>query len=124
MKKAKLKKIITWLDDFIRMNERHMQIQDGAIIRKDEEILVANTAANELKIKLEETQEALSRSRNFVRIIQSDKRRSIKDMAESIYILFNQNKAYKKWEFLIEEEKEHWMWLVVEIISWEKIIRR
>lgn len=121
MKKKQLKEIIVWLDWFIRMNERHMRIQDNAIIRKDQEIEICNNAAKAFKNILEETQEALSRSRNFVKIIQSDKRRSIKDMAESLYILFNQNKAYKKWEFLIEEEKEYWMWLMVEILSWEKV---
>lgn len=86
-----------------------MRIQDNTIIRKDQEIEICNNAAKALKETLEDTQEALSRSRNFVKIIQSSQRRSIKDMAESLYTLFNQNKAYKKWEFLIEEEKEYWM---------------
>lgn len=88
MKKKQLKEIIAKLDDFICMNERHMQIQDNALIRKDEEILVAMTSVNEFKLQLQETQEALSRSRNFVRIIQSDKRRSIKDMAKDLFDMY------------------------------------
>lgn len=70
------------------MNERHMQIQDNALIRKDEEITILTNASKQLRIQLEETQEALDRSRNFVRIIQSDKRRSIKDVAKDLYGLY------------------------------------
>lgn len=92
------------------MNERHMQIQDNAIIRKDEEISIANIAAGELKVLLEETQEALRRSRGMLNSIRADKvSRSIKEMAFSLYEIYNSGKAYKEWEFLIEEEKEHFM---------------
>lgn len=112
MKKKQLKQIISQLDDFIRMNERHMQIQDNALIRKDEEITILTNASKQLRIQLEETQEALSRSRNFVRIIQSDKRRSIKDMAKDLYDLYYNNISVdlrRSWEDLVEWEQEHWM---------------
>lgn len=72
----------------IDQNDRTMKIQDNAIIRKDQEIEIANNAAKAIREALEETQEALDRSRNFVRIIQSDKRRSIKDMAKDLYELY------------------------------------
>lgn len=86
-----------------------MRIQDNAIIRKDEEVEICNNAAKALKENLEDTQEALSRSRNFVKIIQSSQRRSIKDMAKHLYGMWHAAKLYKPWESLIEEEKEHWM---------------
>ncbi len=140
MKKKQLKKIIVWLDNFIRMNEKHMQIQDNALIRKDEEIIIKDTIISEQSktiedfkkywikrdLQLEETQEALSRSRNFVRIIQSDKRRSIKDMAKDLYDLYYNNISVdlrRSWEDLVEWEQEHWMWHLVEILSWEKLWR-
>lgn len=94
------------------MNERHMQIQDNALIRKDEEILVAMTIANEFKVKYQETQVALDRSRDFIRIIQSDKRRSIKDMAKDLYDLYYNNISVdlrRSWEDLVEWEQEYWM---------------
>lgn len=94
------------------MNEIHMQIQDNAIIRKDKEITILTNASNQLRIQLEETQEALDRSRNFVRIIQSDKRRSIKDMAKDLYDLYYNNISVdlrRSWEDLVEWEQEHWM---------------
>ena len=84
-----------------------MQIQDNALIRKDEEITILTNASKQLRIELEETQEALDRSRNFVRIIQSDKRRSIKDMAKSLfdcYFMWS-----RSWDTLSEEDQEHWM---------------
>lgn len=126
MKKNKLKDIIAWLDSLARMNEIHMQIQDNAIIRKDKEITILTNASNQLRIQLEETQEALDRSRNFVRIIQSDKRRSIKDMAKDLYDLYYNNISVdlrRSWEDLVEWEQEHWMWHLVEILSWEKLWR-
>lgn len=89
-----------------------MQIQDGAILRKDREISILTNAAKELKIQLEETQEALRRSRNFVRIIQSNKSRSIKDMAKDLYDLYYNNISVdlrRSWEDLVEWEQEHWM---------------
>lgn len=90
------------------MNERHMQIQDGAILRKDKEILVAMTIANEFKLKYQETQIALDRSRDFVRMIQSNKSRSIKDMAKDLYLLFDKTDI-RPWKNLSEEDQEHWM---------------
>ena len=35
------------------MNEKHMQIQDNALIRKDEEIIILTNACQELKAQLE-----------------------------------------------------------------------
>lgn len=89
-----------------------MKIQDNAIIRKDQEVEIANNAAKALKETLEDTQEALSRSRNFIKILQSDKRRSIKDMAKSLYRFYFKkvpNEAAKDWDFISENEQEHWM---------------
>lgn len=90
----------------IEINDSHLKIQDNAIIRKDEEILVAMTTVNELKLQLEDTLEALSRSRNFVRILQSDKRRSLESMAKDLYELYF---GERSWEDLITSEKEYWM---------------
>lgn len=85
-----------------------MQIQDNALIRKDEEIIILTNESKQLRIQLEETQEALSRSRNFVRIIQSDKRRSIKDMAKDLYSLFDKTEL-RPWNSMVLEDQEHWM---------------
>lgn len=125
MKKKQLKDIIAWLDNFIRMNERHMQIQDNALIRKDKEITILTNACKELKTQLEETQEALSRSRSFIKIIQSDKKRSIEDMAKSLYDLYYGSRVPEElrrwWEDLVTWEKEYWMSRLIEILSWEKV---
>lgn len=137
MKKKQLKKIIVWLDNFIRMNEKHMQIQDNALIRKDEEIIIKDTIISEQSktiedfkkywikrdLQLEETQEALDRSRNFVRIIQSDKRRSIKDMAKDLYGLYYWEVQKKPLDIETEWWLDQWMWIMVEILSWEKLWR-
>lgn len=95
MKKKRMWHLIDYQRDMIEkykkmidQNDRTMKIQDNAIIRKDQEIEIANNAAKAIREALEETQEALDRSRNFVRIIQSDKRRSIKDMAKDLYELY------------------------------------
>ena len=85
-----------------------MRIQDNAIIRKDQEVEICNNAAKALKETLEETQEALSRSRNFVKIIQSNQRRSIKDMAKDLYSLFDKTEL-RPWVWMVEEDQEHWM---------------
>ncbi len=108
--------VIQNLRKMIEINDSHLKIQDNAIIRKDEEILVAMTTVNELKLQLEDTLEALSRSRNFVRILQSDKRRSLESMAKDLYELYF---GERSWEDLITSEKEYWMWRLVEILSWE-----
>lgn len=97
----------------IEINDSHLKIQDNAIIRKDEEILVAMTTVNELKLQLEDTLEALSRSRSFVRILQSDKRRSLESMAKDLYELYYGSRVSdefkRSWEDLITSEKEYWM---------------
>lgn len=113
--------VIQNLRKVIEINDSHLAIQDKAIIRKDEEFLVATTTVNELKLQLEDTLEALSRSRNFVRIIQSDKRRSILEMAEDLYYFHYKGDVTKVFFLLEENEKELWMSHVVEIMSWEKI---
>lgn len=97
----------------IEINDSHLKIQDNAIIRKDEEILVAMTTVNELKLQLEDTLEALSRSRNFVKILQSDKRRSLESMAKDLYELYYGSRVpeelKRSWEDLVTWEQEHWM---------------
>lgn len=85
-----------------------MQIQDNALIRKDEEITILINVASELRILLEDTQEALSRSRNFIKVIQSNKRRSIKDMAKDLYSFFDKTEL-RPWNSMVEEDQEHWM---------------
>ncbi len=111
-------------DRIIKSNDTHMKIQDNALIRKDQEIEICNNAAKALKETLEETQEALSRSRNFVRIIQSDKRRSIKDMAKDLYGLYYWEVQKQPLDIETEWWLDQWMWIMIEILSWEKIIRR
>ena len=89
-----------------------MQIQDGAILRKDEEILLAMTIANEFKVKYQETQIALDRSRDFVKMIQSNKIRSIKDMAKDMYELWFERIPEElriDWKDLAEDQQEYWM---------------
>lgn len=97
----------------IEVTDKHLSIQDNAIIRKDEEILVAMTTVNELKLQLEDTLEALSRSRNFVKILQSDKRRSLESMAKDLYELYYGSRVpeelKRSWEDLVTWEQEHWM---------------
>jgi hypothetical protein len=112
--------VIQNLRKVIEVNDSHLAIQDKAIIRKDEEFLVATTTVNELKLQLEDTLEALSRSRSFVRIIQSDKRRSITAMAKDLFCEFDTINMCE-WEILTEKEQEEWMTYLVEIMSWEKI---
>jgi len=71
------------------MNEKHMQIQDGAILRKDEEIIILTNACKELKYKIEEIQQALDRSRDMVEILRlNSDSRSLREMAKD---LFNMN---------------------------------
>ena len=111
--------VIQNLRKIIEINDSHLKIQDNAIIRKDEEILVAMTTVNELKLQLEDTLEALSRSRNFVKILQSDKRRSLESMAEDLYYFHHKGDVTKVFFLLEQNEKEIWMWRLVEILSWE-----
>lgn len=63
-----------------------MKIQDNAIIRKDQEIEICMNATKALKETLEDTQEALSRSRKMVDILRANKEsRSLREMAKSLY---------------------------------------
>lgn len=123
MKKSKLKNIIAWLDNLARMNERHMQIQDGAILRKDKEIAIANAAANELRITLQETQDALARSRRMVETMRlNSDSRSLREMAKDLHDIYHDNKI--SWEYSDEEVKWHWITLVVQILSWQDLLWR
>lgn len=122
MKKSKLNKIIVSLDNFIRMNEVHMQIQDGAILRKDKEITIANAALWEIKKELEETKTSLERSRWMVTSLRCNSdSRSINDMAATLYLVCNHVELNKSWHELNIEEQEHWMMLVVDILSWSNL---
>lgn len=125
MKKSKLKNIIAWLDNLARMNERHMQIQDGAILRKDKEIAIANDAANELRITLQETQDALDRSRRMVETLRlNSDSRSLRAMAKDLYEFYYEWKLHKDWAYTEEDVKWHWITLVVQILSWQDLLWR
>jgi len=66
-----------------------MRIQDNAIIRKDEEVEICNNAAKTLKETLEDTQEALDRSREMVETLRlNSESRSLREMARDLYYLY------------------------------------
>ena len=119
MKKNKLKTIIDWQNKFICMNEKHMQIQDNALIRKDEEITILTNACQELKAQLEWVQIALERSRNMVETLRlNSDSRSLREMAKD---LFNMKFHLWGWWDLASEDRK-WLYIekVVEILSWKK----
>lgn len=125
MKKNKLKEIVEWQNNFICMNERHMQIQDNAIVRKDEEIIILTNACKTLKNQLEETQQALDRSREMVETLRlNSESQSLREMAKDLYELYYQNKFQKSWEYIDDNEKWHWITLIVQILSWKDLLRR
>lgn len=60
--------------------------QHDTIIQKDREVEICMNAAKALKETLEDTQEALSRSRKMVDILRANKEsRSLREMAKSLY---------------------------------------
>lgn len=88
MKKKKMAALINSQADIIgkykkivNKDERIMNIQDNAIVRKDQEFEICMNANKALKETLEETQEALRRSRKMVEILRANKEsRSLNEM--------------------------------------------
>lgn len=73
-----------------------------------------NPQTESLKKELEDTQEALRRSRNMVKMLQSNMSVSIESMALSL-------KRFKNFDryaiFTDEDEKDWWMEMVIDILQ-------
>lgn len=73
-----------------------------------------NPQIEALKKELEETQEALKRSRNMVTMLQSNKEVGIDQMAQTLKRFFNEDKSCS---FTDNEEREWWMYEVLRIVT-------
>ena len=73
-----------------------------------------NPQTESLKKELEETLEALSRSRAMVKMLQSNKEIGIDQMALTLKRFFNEDKSCS---FTDNEEREWWMYEVLRIVT-------
>lgn len=73
-----------------------------------------NPQTESLKKELEDTNEALSRSRAMVKMLQSNKQVGIDSMALTLKRFFNEDKSCM---FTDNDEREWWMYEVLRIIT-------